>query len=279
MHTHAYIIAAIALLAAGADAQSRETISDSASLIASTGTTTPGDTIRPPADFVMVDREPVVIKKVEPLYPALAMKAGMEGKVWVKVWVDSQGKAREVVILKSDADVFNGPAVEAARQFLFEPAQIKGKPVDVWVSIPFKFRLAEKKEAAAPKVDTASGGAMYGVLRFVIDVLQGPVPDSARVNAFVFEDAWSVAGGHQKPLRQSIDEQRRHLSSLEQPLRRMANCTLELARGERSGYIIARTEKGLKESTSHYHTVVISQDDSGSWKIMCWQSWQGGRTP
>ena len=99
----------------------------------------------PPADFVPVEKEPVAIKKVEPKYPDLAMRAGLEGKVWVKIWVDKEGKAKQVVILKSDAEIFNEPAVEAAKQWVFTPAYMNNGPVAVWVSIPFRFKLAERK--------------------------------------------------------------------------------------------------------------------------------------
>jgi protein TonB len=99
----------------------------------------------PPADFVPVEKEPVVVKKVEPKYPELAMRAGLEGKVWVKIWVDKEGKPRQVIVLKSDAEIFNEPAVEAAKQFVFTPAYMNNGPVAVWVSVPFKFRLSERR--------------------------------------------------------------------------------------------------------------------------------------
>jgi protein TonB len=99
----------------------------------------------PPADFVPVEKEPTPIKKVEPKYPELAMRAGLEGKVWVKIWVDKEGKPRQVVVLKSDAEIFNEPAVEAAKQWLFTPAYMNNGPVAVWVSIPFRFKLADRK--------------------------------------------------------------------------------------------------------------------------------------
>ncbi len=99
----------------------------------------------PPADFVAVEKEPVPVRKVEPKYPELAMRAGLEGKVWVKIWVDKEGKVKQVVVLKSDAEIFNEAAVEAARQFLFTPAYMNNGPVAVWVSVPFKFKLADRK--------------------------------------------------------------------------------------------------------------------------------------
>ena len=99
----------------------------------------------PPPDFVPVEKEPVVVKKVEPKYPELAMRAGLEGKVWVKIWVDKEGKAKQVVVIKSDAEIFNEPAIEAAKQFVFTPAYMNNGPVAVWVSVPFKFKLADRK--------------------------------------------------------------------------------------------------------------------------------------
>lgn len=99
----------------------------------------------PPADFVPVEKEPVIVKKVEPKYPELAMRAGLEGKVWVKIWVGKDGRPKQVVVLKSDAEIFNDPAVDAAKQFVFTPAYMNNGPVDVWVSVPFKFKLADKK--------------------------------------------------------------------------------------------------------------------------------------
>jgi len=98
----------------------------------------------PPADFVAVEKEPVVVKKVEPKYPELAMRAGLEGKVWVKIWVDKEGKPKKAVVQKSDAEIFNQPATEAAMQWVFTPAMMKNGPVSVWVSIPFRFKLQGK---------------------------------------------------------------------------------------------------------------------------------------
>ncbi len=99
----------------------------------------------PPPDFVYTEKNPVIIHGVRPEYPALAIRAGIEGTVWVKIWVDKEGKAREVVVTKSDAEIFNEAAISAAREFLFTPAYTNAGPVSVWVSMPFKFRLTGQK--------------------------------------------------------------------------------------------------------------------------------------
>jgi len=94
----------------------------------------------PPDDYV----DPTVVKRVEPIYPQQALQEGATGDVIVKVWVDEQGKVHEVVVLQTDAEIFNAPAIEAARQWIFTPAKILGKPVSVWVSIPFYFQMRRK---------------------------------------------------------------------------------------------------------------------------------------
>lgn len=98
----------------------------------------------PPPDFVAFEKAPEVVKSVTPKYPELARRAGMEGTVFVRVWVDKEGKVRKVEIQKSDAEIFNEPAIQAAEQMVFTPAVQGGSPVSVWVAMPFKFKLNTK---------------------------------------------------------------------------------------------------------------------------------------
>lgn len=101
----------------------------------------------PPPDFVPFEKPPVVIKRVEPVYPELARKAGIEGKVFVKVWIDKHGKVKDVVVIKSTVEMFNAAAVAAAKQWEFTPAMMKLGPVDVWSTLTFNFQL---RDAAVP---------------------------------------------------------------------------------------------------------------------------------
>lgn len=95
----------------------------------------------PPPDFVPFEKGPQIVKKVQPAYPEIARKAGLEGTVWVKIWVDKQGKSKKVVIQKSASEIFDQAAIDAAKQMVFTPAMMQNGPVDVWVSIPFHFKL------------------------------------------------------------------------------------------------------------------------------------------
>lgn len=94
--------------------------------------------------FIPVEKAPVVVKNVLPEYPDLARRAGIEGVVWLKILVTKEGKAKKAVVIKSDVELFNEPAVRAALQWVFTPAMMNGGPVSVWVAIPFRFQLNKK---------------------------------------------------------------------------------------------------------------------------------------
>jgi len=116
----------------------------------------------PPPDFVQYDQAPRLTGRAAPKYPENAKAANLEGLVWAKIWIREDGKVQNVVAEKCSAWVcsnlgaikspalekptvpkqdFIDAAVAAAKQFEFEPAQMKEKPVATWVMIPFHFRL------------------------------------------------------------------------------------------------------------------------------------------
>jgi TonB family protein len=94
-----------------------------------------------PSPFRAIEKTPQVVKRVGPRYPESAIRAGIEGSVILNMWVDRTGKVRKAVVIKSDADILNTSAIEAAMQWVFTPAIMQHGPVSVWVSIPFRFKL------------------------------------------------------------------------------------------------------------------------------------------
>ncbi|MCX6138766.1 MAG: TonB family protein [Ignavibacteriales bacterium] len=97
----------------------------------------------PPAEFLEVEKQPAPKPGgiVQPVYPESARKSGLEGTVWVKIWIDEEGVPQKADIIKSDAGDFNQASIDAAMKWRFTPAMLKGKPVAVWVTIPFKYKL------------------------------------------------------------------------------------------------------------------------------------------
>jgi len=77
-----------------------------------------------------------------PKYPEQGKTAGQKGIVVVKALIDLDGSVAETQILFTDLPpFFEDVAEKAARKAKFEPAKRFGRPVKVWVSRPFKFRL------------------------------------------------------------------------------------------------------------------------------------------
>jgi len=101
----------------------------------------PSDADPPPFDAV--EKLPVPIVNPSPHYPEIALRAGIEGTVWTRVWVTKEGKVRKVEVLKSDSNLLDQAAIDAAAQWVFTPAVMNNGPVPVWMSIPFKFRIRD----------------------------------------------------------------------------------------------------------------------------------------
>lgn len=130
------VLLAVLLAGCGNKTDGPEVITTSSSLQAVQKT--------PPADGVQVDKEPGLVKNAMPVYPEEALKSGLEGTVYVKICVSTEGKVMDAVIQKSDDEIFNQASLDAAKQFQFTPAVKDGTPVSVWVTVPFKYKLGDK---------------------------------------------------------------------------------------------------------------------------------------
>lgn len=91
-------------------------------------------------DFVYYEEAPDLVTPVSPAYPAIAMQAGLEGSVSVRMLVGTDGRVKRAEIDKSSV-MFNDAALAAARQWIFTPAKSNGHPVAVWVLLPVEFKL------------------------------------------------------------------------------------------------------------------------------------------
>ena len=97
-------------------------------------------------DFILVEKYPEMTKEVKPEYPEIAKRAGITGKVFVKVLVDKEGTPKKAIVMKSDSELFNQSAVDAALKSKFTPAINKGEAIAVWIVLPYKFALDGLKE-------------------------------------------------------------------------------------------------------------------------------------
>lgn len=105
------------------------------------GWTPPGSRDGTAAVWEHVDTMPELISCREPRYPELAREAGSEGHVRVLMRVGTDGQVREVRSVGEAAPMFEAAALEAARSCRFRPARSNGRPVSVWVSRLYEFRV------------------------------------------------------------------------------------------------------------------------------------------
>lgn len=95
-------------------------------------------------EFLSVEKEPYVDlaeiqKKI--VYPEIARRAGIEGKVTIRVLVSKTGKPKRSIIESSDSELLNSSATTAVMTTTFTPAILANQPIDCWVSIPIIFRM------------------------------------------------------------------------------------------------------------------------------------------
>jgi protein TonB len=98
-------------------------------------------------EMIEVDEFPSPLKTVNPEYPEDARVKGVEGTVWLKILVDKEGFVNKAVVAKrtDGSEAMEQAAIDAAKQWTFKPATVKKEPVSIWVAIPFRFKLGDKK--------------------------------------------------------------------------------------------------------------------------------------
>ena len=79
------------------------------------------------------------------VYPELAVKAGIEGRVLVNTQINVNGEVTETKVVQSlGPNGCDEAAVAAIRAVKWQPAMNRDQPVKVWISVPIDFRLNTK---------------------------------------------------------------------------------------------------------------------------------------
>jgi protein TonB len=94
--------------------------------------------------FVPKMPEPVggleaIVKKI--VYPSLARQQGVQGKVYLLVYVNENGGVDDVKIVKGIGMGCDEAAIDAVKKHKFTPGQDKGQNVKVKLSIALTFKM------------------------------------------------------------------------------------------------------------------------------------------
>jgi TonB family protein len=111
----------------------------------------------PPAPTGVVTKAPVLLQAVAPEYPPAALAAGKQAQVPVRISIDADGVVTKVEVITPQGDGFDAAAVAAAEQYVFEPAEIDGKPGPITVETTIHFVIEQVEEPDPPPVDPDGG--------------------------------------------------------------------------------------------------------------------------
>jgi TonB family protein len=117
---------------------------------------------------------PKLVKTVEPIYPEIARQSKVEGVVILEATTDTYGRVANVRILRS-IPLLDQAAIDALRQWVYEPMVVEGKPEPVTFTVTVRFALDEKKPEVGGVVGGVLGGVQGGVQGGVSGGVQGGV--------------------------------------------------------------------------------------------------------
>ena len=86
---------------------------------------------------------PRVVSQVYPQYPYALRASGLRGEVLVDFTVDKSGRVTNAFVVRTLNPAFDEPALEAVRQWKFEPGRSNGVPVPVHMQVPVVFQLPD----------------------------------------------------------------------------------------------------------------------------------------
>jgi protein TonB len=83
-------------------------------------------------------RPPIRIKDVNPVYPAIAQSARVQGDVVIEATIDEEGKVADARVIKS-VPLLDQAALDAVRQWEYRPSLLNGIPTPVVTTVTVRF--------------------------------------------------------------------------------------------------------------------------------------------
>lgn len=84
------------------------------------------------------------------IYPEIARRAGIQGTVYVEVFIDEKGDVVKASVKQGIGAGCDESAIIAVKKTKFRPGTQRGKPVKVRLAVPIRFRLSEKGAVPRP---------------------------------------------------------------------------------------------------------------------------------
>lgn len=111
----------------------------------------PGGTSKTPLSMVgpnddtfpitRVDRPPVLLTRVEPVYPEAARKSHLSGTVVLQAVINAAGRVEDLRIMKSAGQLLDAAAISAVEKWIYRPATLDARAVKVYLTVTVDFAL------------------------------------------------------------------------------------------------------------------------------------------
>ncbi len=112
-------------------------------------------------------KPPKLVTFVEAEYPESEKSAGKTASVVLQIGIGANGLVTEVAVVESAGAAFDAAAVDAAKRFVFDPAEINDKPAPIRINYRYQFvlKVAEPTTAVLTGVvkERPSGKPLVGV--------------------------------------------------------------------------------------------------------------------
>lgn len=120
-----------------------------------------------------------IVQKANPVYPPEARAAHVEGTVVMHAIIGKDGTIRNLTV-ESGPEMLRDSAVEAVRQWTYQPYLLNGEPVEVNTAIAVNYKM----EATSPPPPPARVRVSAGVMAALLEKKVMPVwpPDATRQN-------------------------------------------------------------------------------------------------
>jgi protein TonB len=86
---------------------------------------------------------PALVRRVEPIYPDIAVAAHIRGVVILEATVDRDGRVTDVNVLRSGNRLLDEAAITAVRQWQYRPLVLNGLPEPFVLTVVLTFNLVE----------------------------------------------------------------------------------------------------------------------------------------
>lgn len=86
-------------------------------------------------------QRPALIRRVQPEYPPLAVRARLECTVMLEARIDHAGNVVDTKVVEGCGLGLDDAAVKAVSQWQYSPTLLRGRPVDVLLTVRVAFRL------------------------------------------------------------------------------------------------------------------------------------------